>query len=178
MPVSADDIAIEILPDEGWDKVAHINKLVYPPENPITAVWASLQWADADQRFVALKNGEAVSHVGLFFRDGLRSGKPASIAGIGGVMTHPAHQKHGYARRLLKLAYEEMQRKNIDFALLICESKNIPFYEQQGWQVFGGHMIHQQGGKSLNWTLSPVMVRDVAKRAPRGGMIDLRGLPW
>lgn len=176
--MSGNEIAVEVLPEDGWAKVAHIHTLVYPPENPINAVWSSLQWADADRRFVASRNGEVVSHVGLFFRDGLRSGKPASIAGIGGVMTHPAYQKHGYARQLLALAQEEAQRRGFDFALLVCESRNIPFYEQQGWQVFGGHMIQQQGGKSLKWTLSPVMVRDVAKRAPRGGMIDLRGLPW
>jgi hypothetical protein len=30
----------------------------------------------------------------------------------------------------------------------------------------------------MNWTLSPVMVRDVAAKAPRGGMVDLRGMPW
>jgi aminoglycoside 2'-N-acetyltransferase I len=176
--MSVDGIAVEVLPESGWDKVAHINKLVYPPENPITAVWASLQWADADQRFVALKEGEAVCHVGLFFRDALRSGKPARISGIGGVMTHPAHQKRGYARHLLALAHEEAQRKKVDFALLVCEPKNVGFYQDQGWQVFAGHMIHQQQGKSVNWTLSPVMVRDVAVRAPRGGMVDLRGKPW
>lgn len=176
--MSADDIQIEVLPEEGWDKVAHIHPLVYPPENPITAVWASLDWADADRRFVLSKQGEAIAHVGLFLREGLRSGKPARIAGIGGVMTHPAHQKNGYAKRLLQLAHEEAARRHMDFALLVCEPKNIPFYEQQGWQVFNGHMIHQQGGKSLNWTLSPVMVREVSIKAPRGGMVDLRGKPW
>ncbi|MDF3076066.1 MAG: hypothetical protein K0S54_3733 [Alphaproteobacteria bacterium] len=176
--MNTDDIEIEILPDEGWDKVAHLNPLVYPPENPITAVWASVKWADADQRFVACKNGEAVSHVALFLRDGLRSGRPARIAGIGGVMTHPAHQRLGHARRLLQLAHEAAQRKHMDFALLVCEAKNIAFYEQQGWEVFNGHMIHQQDNRSLNWTLSPVMVRDVTARAPRGGMLDLRGMPW
>jgi aminoglycoside 2'-N-acetyltransferase I len=176
--MSLSEIEIEVLPEEGWEKVAHLHPLVYPPENPITKVWASLQWADADRRFVALKNGEAVSHVGLFFRNALRSGKPTSISGIGGVMTHPAHQKQGYARHLLQLAHQEAQRKRVDFALLICEPKNIGFYEEQGWQVFNGHMIHQQHGNSQNWTLSPVMVRDVAVKAPKGGMIDLRGMPW
>ena len=172
------DLDIEVLPQEGWSKVAHIHTLVYPPDNPITAVWASLQWADADRRFVAFEKGEPVCHVGLFLRDGLRSGKPTRFAGIGGVMTHPAYQKRGYARHLLQLAHQEAQNRSVDFALLVCEPKNIAFYEQQGWQVFGGHMIHQQQGRSVNWTLTPVMVRDVAARAPRGGMIDLRGTPW
>ena len=172
------DAEVEILAEDDWNKVAHLHPLVYPPENPITAVWASVNWARAERRFVAFKDGEAVSHVGLYFRDALRSGKPTRIAGIGGVMTHPAHQKHGYARHLLDLAHEEAERNRVDFALLVCEPKNIPYYERQGWQVFAGHMIYRQQDKSINWTLSPVMVRDVTVRAPRGGMVDLRGMPW
>ncbi len=172
------DTGIEVLPEEGWDAVAHIHPLVYPPENPHTAIWASVQWANAERRFVARRNGEAISHVGLYIREGLASGRPVLLAGIGGVMTHPAHQKQGHARRLLQAAIEEASRRQVDFALLVCENKNIGFYEAQGWRVFPGHMIHQQNGASLEWTLSPVMVRDLGRCAPRGGMIDLRGLSW
>lgn len=176
--MSVSEIEVKVLPESGWDEAAHLHPLVYPRDNPITAVWTSVKWADADQRFVAMKNGSAVSHVALHFRDALRSGKPTRISGIGGVMTHPAHQKHGYAKHLLQMAHMEAERKGVDFALLVCEPKNIAFYERQGWQVFAGHMICQQDGRSVNWTLSPVMVRDVTAKAPRGGMIDLRGLPW
>ena len=93
-------------------------------------------------------------------------------------MTHPAYQRRGHARRLLARAQEKALASHADSALLICENRNVAFYEAQGWRVFPGHMIHQQNGASRQWTLSPVMVRDVGRRAPRGGMIDLRGLPW
>jgi GNAT superfamily N-acetyltransferase len=169
---------IEIWPSDRWDEVAPINALVYPPENPITAVWRAVQWASAEQRMIALQDGEPVSHVGLYIREGLAKGREVRIAGIGGVMTHPAHQGKGHAKRLLKLADEKARERNADFGLLVCEEKNIPFYESLGWRRFGGHMIHQQHGKSVNWTLSPMMVCDLAKAAPRGGMIDLRGMPW
>ena len=172
------ETSIEVLPEAGWDDVAHIHPLVYPPENPQTAIWAKVRWADADRRFVARRNGEAVSHVALHIREGLANGRPVRLAGIGGVMTHPAHQKQGHARRLVEVAMDEALRLQADFALLVCENKNIGFYEARGWRVFPGHMIYQQNGASLEWTLSPVMVRDLGRRAPRGGMIDLRGLPW
>lgn len=169
---------VEMLPESGWETVAYIHPLVYPPENPHTAIWAAVQWADAEHRFVLSQGGQPVSHAALHIREGLANGRPVRLAGIGGVMTHPAHQKQGHARRLLQAAIEEASRQQADFALLVCEKKNIGFYEAQGWRVFPGHMIDQQSGASREWTLSPVMVRDLGRRAPRGGMIDLRGLPW
>ena len=174
----AQDVSIEILPEAGWDKVAHLHPLVYPPENPHTAVWAAVQWAHAEHRFVLSQDGRPFSHVALHIREGLANGRPARIAGIGGVMTDPAHQGRGHARRLLALAHEKAVACHAAFAVLVCEEKNVPFYAAQGWRKFDGTMIHQQEGRSLGWTLSPVMVRDVAGRAPRRGMIDLRGKPW
>ena len=175
---NADGIDIEILPGTGWAKVAHIHPLVYPPENSITAVWASIQWANAERRFVASRNGEAFAHVGLYFRDGLRDSEPVQIVGIGSVMTHPAYQKRGYAKRLLYLAHEAARAKRMDFALLVCETNKIPFYQRQGWQLFRGRTVCRQRGTDVDWTLSPVMVRDVCRSAPDGGTGDLRGLPW
>lgn len=177
--MSAGEIEIEVLPEGGWNKVVHIHPLVYPPENPVTRVWAGVQWADADYRFVLSHEGEAVSHVALHIRQGLANGRPVRIAGIGGVMTHPAVQGNGHAQRLLRAALDQAAERRADFCLLVCEDKNVGFYEKQGWRVFPGTMIHQQqGGRSLPWTLSKVMVRDQGRRAPRGGMIDLQGLPW
>ncbi|MGE0153006.1 MAG: GNAT family N-acetyltransferase [Reyranellaceae bacterium] len=176
--MNGSDIAIEILDEAGWSKVVHIHPLVYPPDNPITKVWAGVQWADADHRFVLSRRGEPVSHVALHVREGLANGRPVRIAGIGGVMTHPAMQGNGYAQRLLRAALDKAVELHAGFCLLICEEKNVGFYEKQGWRVFPGTMIYQQDGKSLQWTLSKVMVRDQGRRAPRGGMIDLRGLPW
>lgn len=172
------DIAIEITDEAGWSKVVHIHPLVYPPESPVTKMWAGVQWADADYRFVFRRKGEAVSHVALHIRQGLANGGPVRIAGIGGVMTHPAAQNNGYAQKLLRAALDKATELQADFCLLICEDKNVGFYEKQGWRVFAGRMIHQQYGRSLPWTLSKIMVRDHGRPAPRDGTIDLQGLPW
>lgn len=173
-----DEVGIEILPEDGWEKIAHLHPLVYPPDNPTTRVWAAVQWCDADYRFILSQNGRPVSHVALHLRDGLANGRMVRIAGIGGVMTDPAHQGKGHAKRLLQLACDQAKDRHADFSLLVCEQKNVAFYEAQDWRVFEGTMIYRQGGNSLQWTLSPVMVRDCGRRAPRRGMIDLQGLPW
>jgi len=172
------NVAIETWPTDRWDELAPIRDLVYAPDDPITVVWDKVDWAYPDSRFVAVAEGKPVSHVGFYLRQGLANGRPVRISGVGGVMTHPSHQKRGFAKRLLGLAYDEAKSRAADFSLLVCEQKNVPFYQPQGWRLFSGHMIYRQAGKSLQWTLSPVMVRDEGRRAPRAGMIDLQGKPW
>lgn len=173
-----DQIKLERWDADRWEEVAHINDLVYPPENPITQVWRQVDWSHAGQRVVVSVAGQPVCHVGLYLRHGAANGAPALIAGIGGVMTHPAHQKRRYATRALALTNDLAMKAGARFGFLVCEAKNIPFYQRLGWRVFDGTTMHQQHGTNRPWTLSPTMVRDIAGKAPEGGTIDLCGKPW
>jgi hypothetical protein len=169
---------IEIWGGERWDEVAPINELVYPPENPITKVWRSVSWGIPAQRVVVLDGGQPVCHVAVYFRDGLANGKPAKICGIGGVMTRPEQQGRHHATKALALANDLAVKRGMEFGLLVCEDKNITLYEKFGWRVFPGEMLYEQPEGKKTWSLSAVMVRDIAGKAPNHGTIDLCGKPW
>jgi aminoglycoside 2'-N-acetyltransferase I len=172
------EVRIEIWPTSRWNEVAPIVKLVYPPSNPITKVWNQVDWSYAQRRVVVLGGTKPVCHVGVYFRDGKANGRDAAICGIGGVMTHPKHQGRHHATRALERANEMALKRGMKFGLLVCEEKNIALYRKFGWRVFPGQMIYRRGGEKAVWELSPVMVRDIAGKAPTKGKIDLCGKPW
>jgi len=67
-----------------------------------------------------------------------------------GVATHPAHQNHGSASRLMNHVIEEMKRKGKCGIVLTCKKELLPFYQRFGFvsegvsdSVHGGAVWYQ-----------------------------------
>ena len=73
------------------------------------------------------------------------NGRKLHIGGIGGVITHPDHRRHGYASVALNAAVQTMRdHEAVEFALLFCEPHNFAFYQSRGWHPFEGEIYAEQ----------------------------------
>ena len=62
-----------------------------------------LSWRPKDLHFLLYADGEPVSHVGVLKHAVSVNGEPATVGGVGGVVTVPGAQKKGLARRLCSI---------------------------------------------------------------------------
>ena len=77
---------------------------VYPP-----AEWANwpgyqIEWSSTEWCVRVWDAGRLVSYLGVLLRDATVDGRPVRIGGIGGVKTHPAARRRGYAALGLQCA--------------------------------------------------------------------------
>ncbi|MEM8695059.1 MAG: GNAT family N-acetyltransferase [Pseudomonadota bacterium] len=162
-----------------WPKVEALGKAVYTPEMLAHGEFHDVDWSDADRWILGYLGDDLVASAGVHRRSVLVGSEAMTIAGIGGVKTHPDHQKLGYASRVLEetLALIETEIAP-DFSLIFVETHNRPFYQKRGWRVFDGTVIVEQHGERIAFPEQGTMVRDGTAHAPLSGTIDLRGKPW
>ena len=165
--------------DVAWTDARPLFAAVWPPEVLATLPWGHVVFARAQQRVLAWNDaGELVGHVGLHRRDGRWDGQPVTIAGIGGVITRQDSRRQGIAGMAIREALAAAEAAGRpDFALLFCEPHNFAFYEGLGWRRFAGAIFAEHSGSRTRFEVMAPYVLDMA-RAPRGGEIDLCGLPW
>ncbi|MBV8976174.1 MAG: GNAT family N-acetyltransferase [Alphaproteobacteria bacterium] len=142
-----------------------------------TLPWRDVVWAHADRRVLVRESGRVLCHAGLFFRDGLVDGRKVRICGVGGVMTAADARRRGHASAAMKRAAQVMREEGVDFGLLFCEEHNVGFYGTLGWLAFPGKVRCTQPGGPMVFDIIPAMILPL-EAAPRGGVIDLCGLPW
>ena len=172
---------IDINPgDPSWEAAETLLDIVWPPHVIETIVWRDVVWAHADRRVMVREDASPhglVCHVGLFGRNALWNDRSVTIGGIGGVATHPDKRGSGLATAAMTAAMECYAREHRDFGVLFCEPCNFAFYRSLGWHQFEGEVIAEQPQGRIRFDLMATFVYDM-KLAPRGGTIDLRGLPW
>jgi ribosomal protein S18 acetylase RimI-like enzyme len=123
--------------------------------------------------------GELASYVGIILREGTLDRRQVLLGGVGGIGTHPAARRRGYAQMALRRAIDYFREKpEVEFALLVCEEDLIPYYARLGWRVFAGQLIVRQHGEPTVFTFNRVMTMGTAGEAPLIGTIDLCGPPW
>jgi aminoglycoside 2'-N-acetyltransferase I len=162
------------------EDVAPLFAEVYPPKILETVVWRDVKSAQAALRVIAFdSSNQIVAAAGLLFRDGTVDEEPVRIGGISGVMTAPNMQGKGFGKAVILHAHKILMSDHlVDFGLLFCEPKNIPFYEKLGWRVFAGIvMVEQPSGVGVYTIMTP-MARAVHGSVPQSGTINVRGLPW
>jgi len=156
-----------------------LSAAVYPPEVVATLPGRDLAWARQQQSILVWEDGRLVAHVGLVVREVVLDGQGMRIGGIGGVMTHPAAQRQGYASAMLRRAADCFASDPaIAFALLCCPPQRVSFYERLGWRRFGGTLLVAQPSGTVEFAVNAVLVRAVHRPAPQSGTLDLCGLPW
>lgn len=173
-------IEIDVLNgNTSWPAAEPLFKTVWSPEIMAGKPWRNIKWANADLRvLIETPDNGAVCHVGIYFRTVTWNGRKLHIGGIGGVATHPAHRRHGYASVALDAAVRTMRdREDVQFGLLFCEPHNFAFYQSRGWHPFEGEVgAEQPEGRVRFQAMAPFIFH--IKRSPRQGVIDLCGLPW
>lgn len=137
----------------------------------------NLRWRPKDVHFLMKVDGETVSHVGVLKHEVSVGGQPVTVGGLGGVVTIPAFQRKGYARRLMLQAAGFLEKWDVDAGLLFCLQRRVPYYESQGWQVIERPvMIIQPAGEIV----SPleVMVLPFGKSSWPDVEVHLKSFPW
>ena len=156
-----------------------LSAAVYPPETVANWPGRSIEWATAQWRTILWDEvGQALCHVGIVLRTGQVNEKPVKIGGIGGVMTHPNARRQGLATKAINRAIEFFSEQRVDFGLLVCETKLVPFYERLHWRLHADELIVAQHSKKTVFTFNLPMIHPVCIDGPTSGAIDLCGPPW
>lgn len=136
------------------------------------------QWAVSDWHVLVWEDDKIVSHVEIVERTATVGSCPICLGGIGGVATLKNWRKHGLAEVALKVAVNYLhQPLAVDFGLLVCSERMIPYYSKFGWRLISRPMwIDQPQGRVLY--TAPIMILPVGKDKWPDGDIDLCGQPW
>ena len=165
------------LSDDEANALRALNAAVDPPRPGADQVasrpgWAPLEWSI----LIRDEGNQLVSYVGALTRLGLCDGEQVLIGGIGGVETHPAQRRKGYAGAAIRRATDFLRRElGVDFSLLVCQTHLICYYQRFG---FSGDTFMEQNGVTTAYTSSKVMVMPGKKALPSCKVLDLCGLPW
>ena len=135
-------------------------------------------WRPKELHFILEIEGDPVSHVGLIDHTVSVAGQPVRVAGVGAVVTAGDQHGRGYAQKTLSYAEKYMcEQWKVEFGLLFCLDRLMPFYARRGWQLLPEPVeIEQPAGKMV----SPlnVMVLPCGERVWPAGTTDLQSLPW
>jgi hypothetical protein len=63
-------------------------------------------------------------------------------------------------------------------AVLVCRPHLLAYDRRLGWREFGGRLMVQQHGATVEFTFNRVMTCGIQAPAPQAGIIDLLGPPW
>lgn len=173
-------IEIDVLNgDASWPRTEPLHGAVYGRDIVEKLPWGHIVWAHADLRaLIDAPEGGLACHVGIYFRTINWNGHDIHVGGIGGVMTREDCRGRGYASVAIEAAIATMRANEaVRFAMLVCEPHNFAFYQARGWNPFAGEIWCEQPDGRVRFTEMSPFVFDI-RRAPRDGVIDLKGLPW
>ena len=137
-----------------------------------------IQWLPEKWHMVAYKEQIAISHVGILKQTLLIGQQSLSLGGIAGVVTIPSSRGKGYAHQLLECSLNFMRDKlQVDFGLLFCLPRLVPFYEGLGWTQINNDFVFMQASGRVNTPL-PVMTIQCKTLKWPSGKIELGSYPW
>lgn len=138
-----------------------------------------IEWANSSTWFVLGRlDGRLVTQIGVLNRMIQAGGQELSIAGVGGVATHPDFQRRGFAAHLLQAAAEQMRRLGgYDFAMLYCNPKLIPYYAKSGYRQVVNPIYILQHGQRVLFEDHQMVLPLSGKLWPEGD-VDVNGPPW
>ena len=137
----------------------------------------NLRWRPKDLHFIMEVDGALVSHVGVVKHSVAVDGQPVTVGGVGGVVTLPEWQRHGYASELMQHTADFFNRWEIEAGLLFCFRRRVPFYESLGWKVVGYPVTIQQPEVEISSPLE-VMVLPIGEFIWPDGAVNLNSFPW
>ncbi len=168
----------QVTPQE-WAQIDEISRLTFgaEPGEPET-VLSEMEWGPVDWQMMGWEGEGMVSGVCLLAREIRVGGKPLRVGGVGGVMTHPAHQRKGYAAQLLARGHQFLREEaGVAHSLLVCAEKRVAYYAKSGYQLMTAPMLVAYKGGRVHLP-GPVMVACLAGEPWPQGEVDLQGNPW
>lgn len=139
---------------------------------------ANYTWRPKELHFILDVDNDPVSHVGLIDHTVSVAGQPVRVAGVGGVATAGDMHGRGYARKTLRHAVKYMcEELKVEFGLLFCLDRLMPFYARQNWQLLHEPVEIDQPSGRMTSPLN-VMVLPCGDRVWPAGVTDLQSLPW
>lgn len=138
----------------------------------------NLRWRNKDVHLVVDVDGVAVARVGLLQHTIAVGERAVKVCGVGGVVTALSEQGKGYASYGMREAKRLMcDEWGVDFGLLFCFERLVPFYERLGWQRVNRPVeIEQPTGPVA--APSVVMILPCREAAWPAGQVKLNSLPW
>jgi len=175
------DLEVRIIPNteispELKKKINELDSLAF--SEPLEDDLKDIQWASADAVALGFIDGLLVTQLCLVYRQVKAGVINLSVAGVGGVATHPQYQRRGYSSKLLaKIRDILTKEKRVPFGLLICEEKLEPFYGAAGWRKVASSLDYWQENQ-LHTLKTPVMILSLSDQEWSAGNIDVCGAPW
>lgn len=165
--------------DADTQALYELNQAVYPPDasrdGSERVEWSSSMWSV----FVRDDQQKLVSHIGMVTRAAKCDDTPVFIGGVGGVQTHPDARGRGYAGHGMQKAAAYLRDElKVDFSLLVCRDRLMPYYVKFGWQRFDGDVLIIQSSGKIKLVFDNIMLLAGTKPIPQCGVIDLCGKPW
>ncbi|HEX8708513.1 MAG TPA: GNAT family N-acetyltransferase [Pyrinomonadaceae bacterium] len=138
----------------------------------------NIRWRPKDWHIILEVDGLIASHVGVLEHTVEVEGQPVKVGGIGSVITVGEMHGRGYAHQALRRAEQFMcEELKVEFGLLFCLDRLMPFYQRQGWQLVREPVEYDQPlGKVISQL--NVMVLPCRGQSWPAGKTDLRSLPW
>lgn len=104
------------------------------------------------------KDGQIVSHVGLFPLEVIADGLTITIGGIGGVATLPEERGKGHMTKLLDHVIEKMHEKKMPLSFLGGDRHR---YGNFGWEIAGEKVVLHMTERSMSKAdIKPVPVKE------------------
>ena len=175
------DLEIRIIPNteispELKKQINELDNLAF--SEPLEDELKDIQWSSADAVALGIIDAQLVTQLCLVYRQVKAGAISLSVAGVGGVATHPQYQRRGYCSQLLVKTRDILTKEQrVPFGLLICEEKLEPFYGAAGWQKVASSLDYWQ--ENQRHTLkTPVMILSLSDQEWSAGNIDVCGAPW
>jgi len=100
------------------------------------------------------------------------------IGGVGGVITKPSVRGHGHATAVMNYVGGYLcEQLKVNFGMLFCRDKLIPFYEALGWEVLEGPLTFQQPSGSVSSPFPAMILSCVSAPWPKRA-VNLNSEPW
>ncbi|HEX8747517.1 MAG TPA: GNAT family N-acetyltransferase [Pyrinomonadaceae bacterium] len=138
----------------------------------------NLTWKPKDLHIFVDVEGSTVSHVGLLQHTVTVGDEPVKVCGVGGVVTILDAQGKGHASHAMRHAASLMREElGVDFGLLFCHGRLIPFYERLGWQKVKDAVEIEQPSGPITSPMNVLILPCGRERWP-AGPVKLNSLPW
>lgn len=165
---------------------AGLRSLLIAAYPPFADFWAGTSYWGSEPEWhlwLADPAGVPVAQLGFGRRAVQIGGRDVTIVGVGGVATHPAVQRRGLGRRLLRDLHAFLQTlQDVEFAFLQCREEVAPFYERGGFTRVPNaarYLDPDEGQWVTNAGPTLILPVQAALRDwPVGERVNLRGLPW